>query len=141
VSDQPTVVTVEESSTRVTVTGDTVSVVEVNSAPTVVIVEPQPSVTAVEDVISVVSVGTLGPPGPRGADGPPGAAGSAPQAYVHDQAVPASSWTVLHSLGYYPNVTVVDTLGRVVVGDVSYPDIGNVVLTFSAAFSGRAFLS
>lgn len=70
-----------------------------------------------------------------------GAAGSAPQAYAHTQSVPQTSWTIDHGLGYAPNVTIVNTLGDVVDGDVSYPSLTRVVLTFSAAFSGTAYLS
>lgn len=102
-------------------------------------------------IIEIAPTGLQGPPGPEGdpgADstvpgpqGPPGAPGSAPQAYVHDQGSASATWTVVHDLGYYPNVSVVDSGGTVVVGDVSYPSLNTVVINFTAAFGGKAFLS
>jgi len=50
-------------------------------------------------------------------------------------------WNISHPLPYYPNVEVVDTLGRVVVPDMTYPDQYTVALTFSPATAGEAFLS
>lgn len=94
-----------------------------------------------------VEIGIAGPQGPTGATGPegpqgdPGTPGSAPQSYVHTQAVPSATWTVVHNLGFPPNVTVIDSSNRVVVGEVEYPDINTVVLTFSGGFAGKAYLS
>lgn len=73
-----------------------------------------------------------------GAPGPPGPAGGT---YEHDQAVPSAVWTIDHALGFHPNVTIVDTLDRTVWGDVRYPSVNQVVVEFSAAFSGTAYLS
>lgn len=95
----------------------------------------------------VVEIGIAGPQGPPGAEGPegpqgePGAPGTAPQSYVHVQGVAASTWTVNHNLGFYPNVTVVDSTNRVVIGQTEYPDINTVVLSFSGGFAGKAYLS
>lgn len=62
------------------------------------------------------------------------------------QAVPADTWTIAHSLPYAPNVTVIDSSGRKVEGDVSYPDNSTVVIHFTSAgvpagFAGKAYLS
>lgn len=79
----------------------------------------------------------VGAPGPQGPPGPAGAAGGT---YIHNQATPAAVWTITHGLGYQPNVTVVDSAGSQVEGDVTYsgPD---VIVSFSAAFAGTAYLS
>lgn len=61
--------------------------------------------------------------------------------YVHTQASPSATWTIPHNLAGYPAVTVETSAGDVVLGDVAYPDPNNAVVTFGAAFSGRAFLS
>lgn len=82
--------------------------------------------------------GTTGPPGPPGPQGAPGTATS--QAYVHVQSTPSVTWVIEHNLDIVPNVTVVDSSDRQVEGDVAY-SMGQVVVTFSAAFSGRAYLS
>jgi hypothetical protein len=95
-------------------------------------------------IISISDVGVQGPPGADGADGaegPPGTPGSAPQAYVHDQVTPSATWNITHSLGYYPNVSVVDSGGDQVQGLVTYADINTVIIEFTAAFGGKAYLS
>ena len=46
-----------------------------------------------------------------------------------------------HNLGKYPSITVIDSGGSEVIGEVEYVDTNNVTLTFSAAFSGKAFLN
>lgn len=84
-----------------------------------------------------VDISLSGPPGPPGPAGPAGS-GSANFRYV--QSTPAAVWTIVHGLPFDPNVTVVDSSGAQVEGDVVY--VGNtVVVTFSAAFSGNAYLS
>lgn len=71
----------------------------------------------------------------KGADGTPGGS------YTHNQGVPESVWEIEHNLGFYPNATVVDSGGTKVIGDVEYIDTNNIKLTFSGAFSGKAYLS
>jgi hypothetical protein len=61
--------------------------------------------------------------------------------YTHNQGVPAATWSVAHNLGFYPNVTVVDSSGSSVIGDVQYTDSNNLIITFSGGFSGYAYLS
>lgn len=61
--------------------------------------------------------------------------------YQHEQMVAADTWPVTHNLGKYPSVTVVDSGGNTVIGDVQYVDDNSVVITFSAAFSGVAYLN
>ena len=61
--------------------------------------------------------------------------------YRHIQTVPSAVWTIPHNLGFYPNVSVVDSTGREVVGEITYVNMNTVQLTFSAAFGGEAYLS
>jgi hypothetical protein len=67
--------------------------------------------------------------------------GAAAQAYVHNQATPAVTWTIDHPLSFRPNITVVDSANAQVEGDVQYTSATQIVLTFTAAFSGIAYLS
>lgn len=67
----------------------------------------------------------------------PGPSGS----YVHHQGAAAATWIVEHDLGYFPNVTVIDSGGTEVEGDIAYFDNNTVTLTFSAAFAGTAYVS
>jgi hypothetical protein len=53
-----------------------------------------------------------------------------------------TTWVIDHTLNFYPNVTVVDSAhSEIWPGDVSYPSPTQVVLTFSAAVGGEAYLS
>lgn len=81
------------------------------------------------------TAGGTGPTGPAGPAGPPGGT------YVHNQGVVASTWVVTHNLGAYPNVTVEDSAGTTVEGEIVHNTVNQLTLTFSAAFSGIAYLS
>lgn len=61
--------------------------------------------------------------------------------YVHTQVSPLTVWTIVHNLNKYPSVTVVDSGGTVVVGDVRYLNANSITVTFSAGFSGKAYLN
>jgi len=75
-----------------------------------------------------------------GFQGPPGAPGAGYSHYVHPQLAPSTHWTVVHDLGRYPQVAVVDSANTVVYGEVHYLDLDSVLLIFSASFSGTAYL-
>lgn len=59
--------------------------------------------------------------------------------YVHVQLVPTSEWFVNHNLHKYCSVMVVDSADSVVMGDIQYIDMNNVKISFTAAFSGKAY--
>ena len=64
------------------------------------------------------------------------------KSYMHDQGSPSDTWQVHHDLNKNPSVTIVDSIGMVVHGDVEYVDSNNVIITFeSGSFSGRAFFN
>ena len=44
-------------------------------------------------------------------------------------------------MGKYPSVTVADSAGSEVVGEVQYVDSNNVILLFASPFSGVAYLN
>ncbi|HET9563407.1 MAG TPA: hypothetical protein VFP27_02615 [Mycobacterium sp.] len=77
-------------------------------------------------------------PGPEGPEGPPGTSSGY---YEHIQSVPAAVWIVNHDLIYRPAVTVIDSAGSQVEGDVQYVGSQQLVLTFSGAFAGTAYLT
>lgn len=62
-------------------------------------------------------------------------------AYVHTQAVSSDTWNITHNLSFYPNITVKDSGGSIVEGEISYTNSNSLTITFSAAFSGIAYLS
>jgi hypothetical protein len=61
--------------------------------------------------------------------------------YTHVQSTPAAVWSITHPLSFTPNVSVVDSADDQVEGDVSYDSPSLITLTFTAAFSGKAYLS
>ena len=62
-------------------------------------------------------------------------------AYHNTQGTSAAVWTISHYLGWYPNVTVQDSGGSIVEGEISYTSSNALTVTFSGAFSGDAYLS
>lgn len=60
--------------------------------------------------------------------------------YVYPFA-PASSVNVIHNLGKYPSVTVVDTAGDECVGDVNYVSGDELTVSFSNPFGGVLYLN
>ena len=62
-------------------------------------------------------------------------------AYIHDQSIPASTWSITHNLNKYPSVTIVDPANSEIIGEVVYVNTNTLTLTFSASFSGKAFLN
>jgi len=61
--------------------------------------------------------------------------------FEFDQGVPATTWNITHNLGKFPSITVIDTGDTVVTGEYTYTNNNNVVLNFSAAFAGKAYLN
>ena len=59
--------------------------------------------------------------------------------YVQD--VPSATWEIEHNLGKEPSITVVDSAGTMVEGDCEYVNANKVILSFSSAFSGKAYLN
>ena len=61
--------------------------------------------------------------------------------YTHLQNTASSEWNITHTLGGKPVVTVVDSAGTVVIGEVQYINNTEVKVTFSSPFSGTAYLT
>ena len=109
------------------------------------------SVSAPTNTIRLSSGSTVqGVPGPQGPQGPQGAqgiqgiqgeAGPGISTYTHTQNIASSSWTISHNLNRFPSVSVVDSAGSVVIGSITYTDANTVVVTFTAAFGGKAYLN
>lgn len=125
---EPQVSTVLVSSVNATVSAeDQVFRVTIASAGTLQLIVPVPPSPG----IIVAAVGPQGPPGPP----VPGIT------FVFHQATPSSAWDIIHDLGQYPSVTVVDSAGDVVFGDVQVLSNNEVKVFFTAPFSGTAYLN
>ena len=61
--------------------------------------------------------------------------------FTFNQTVSTNIWSITHNIGAFPAVTVIDSVGNFVVGDVSYVDDRSVTLTFKTAFKGKAYLN
>ena len=61
--------------------------------------------------------------------------------YEHTQGVTSNSWVITHNLGFKPNVTVVDSAGNIVEGEIAYTNSNSLTVSFSSAFSGKAYIS
>lgn len=61
--------------------------------------------------------------------------------FTYNQSPASAIWTITHNLNKFPNYTVIDSSGDEVEGDVTYINNTQLTLTFSAAFSGTAYLN
>lgn len=112
--------------------------VEIIENPVTVVAQDNNVSVTVTEQVATVELGTSGPQGPKG---DPGEVLYEDLSYVHNQASAASVWTINHNLQFIPNITVVDSSGNVVEGSYNYPNSNTVVLIFSSAFAGKAYLS
>lgn len=94
------------------------------------------SVPAAVSTVEVQLPGTQGPRGPTGSS-----SGSGDLNFTFNQGSAASVWNITHNLGKFPSVSVVDTAGTALLGDISYHDANSLTLYFSAPFSGSAYLN
>ena len=61
--------------------------------------------------------------------------------YVHKQETSSDTWEVTHGLGKEPAVTIVDSAGTEVIGEVEYVSLNKCILRFQAPFSGKAIFN
>ena len=61
--------------------------------------------------------------------------------YAHTQGAASNSWVITHNLGFKPNVTVVDSAGNIVEGEITYTNTNSLTVSFASAFSGNAYIS
>ena len=61
--------------------------------------------------------------------------------FIHNQGVASATWAITHGLNKYPSITVIDSANRVVVGQIEYININSLTITFTASFSGKAYLN
>lgn len=116
------------------------------SAVSTVIVSPirTSKVSVVGETVTVVSV--IGGPARVteayvGMPGPTGPSGGASSTLRHSQIGASASWTIPHGLGYFPNVQTFDEDDIQMFAAVTHPDINTVQIDFPFALSGYAILS
>ena len=100
----------------------------------VIVVEPVIQNITVVDSTASISVTSPGP------QGQPGVFTPSDIFYVHTQAVASAIWTINHNLGGQPTAVVLDSAGTQCEGTFSYPSTNQMTITFTAAFSGTAYV-
>lgn len=88
----------------------------------------------VSPVINQITVASPGPQGPSGQFSP------GDVFYTHYQNTPSAVWTINHNLGGNPTAVVHDSAGTQCEGTFSYPSVNQMVITFTGAFSGVAYV-
>lgn len=71
----------------------------------------------------------------------PGTAPNSDLNYVHTQGTPSAVWSVVHNLGKYVCIEVVDSGDSVVLPDIHYDSVNAITLTFGSPTSGKAFVN
>ena len=61
--------------------------------------------------------------------------------FAYEQTVSSKLWSVDHGLNKYPSITVVDSAGSVVIGEVIYVSLNSVLITFVGEFMGKAYFN
>lgn len=80
-------------------------------------------------------------PTPRPPVNPGGGGGGDSDSYLHQQLVPAITWTINHNLNKFPAVSVMNDTNEQIWGDIKYVNINSVSVTFSGLVSGKASLT
>lgn len=60
---------------------------------------------------------------------------------VYNQVSASTQWNIAHTLGFTPNVIIVDTDGNVVEPAIEYLSATQIRATFSQATAGKAYVS
>jgi hypothetical protein len=61
--------------------------------------------------------------------------------FIFTQSIPSTTWSITHNLDKFCSVTVVSDSNQIMIGDVNYLNTNSLTITFSAAFSGKAYLN
>ena len=62
--------------------------------------------------------------------------------FIWRQDIASGIWHIQHNLGAFPSVTIVDSAGTQIIGDVQYIDSNNITVSFDAgSFAGIAYLN
>ena len=59
--------------------------------------------------------------------------------YVHTQIAASNNWIIAHNLNKYPAITIVDSGGTVVIGEIEYINLNLAYVKFNGVFSGKAY--
>jgi hypothetical protein len=57
------------------------------------------------------------------------------------QPTPSVEWTIQHNMDKFPSVSVVNNNNILMYGNTTYVDTNNLIINFTAGFSGKAYLN
>tara|TARA_B110000902_G_C14066867_1_gene497683 strand:+ start:129 stop:839 length:711 start_codon:yes stop_codon:yes gene_type:complete len=63
------------------------------------------------------------------------------KSFTFTQPTPSVEWTIQHNMDKFPSVSVVNNNNRLMYGNTTYVDKNNLIINFSAGFSGKAYLN
>ena len=66
------------------------------------------------------------------------ASGGADMPFTHNQTTESSIWTVVHNLGHFADITIVDGAGEQVIGKIVHDSVNQATITFSQPITGTA---
>ena len=61
--------------------------------------------------------------------------------FIFTQPTPSVQWTIQHNMDKFPSVSVVNNNNILMYGNTTYVDTNNLIITFTAGFSGKAYLN
>jgi hypothetical protein len=61
--------------------------------------------------------------------------------FVFDQQVASAVWVVVHNMGKFPSVSIVDTANDQVEAEVKYNSNNQLTITFTAPIAGKAYIN
>lgn len=61
--------------------------------------------------------------------------------FVFTQGSPAAVWIVAHNLNKFPSAVIIDSGGNEVEGEINHVDNNNLTISFSNAFTGKAYIN
>jgi hypothetical protein len=61
--------------------------------------------------------------------------------YEHVQSAASTTWNVAHNLKKKPSVSIADSADNILYGEINHTDLNNLVITLSAATSGKAYIN
>lgn len=61
--------------------------------------------------------------------------------YMHNQTTASDTWVITHNLNKLPSVSVIDSADEEVVGEITYDNINQLTIKFTAPFKGKATLN
>lgn len=61
--------------------------------------------------------------------------------FTYNQTTASNTWSITHNMGKRPSVTVVNSAGQSVIGEVSYINVNQLTVQFKNPFKGKAYLN